>query len=455
MPTSTTIDALRDTLVGRVIEPADDDYDSVRNLFYAGVDKRPAAIARVVNADNIRHVVEIARDSGSELAIRSGGHSIAGSSSSDGGIVIDLRDLTKLEIDTGSRTAVADAGLTAADYTTALAAEGLATGFGDTGSVGISGLTLGGGVGFLVRKFGLTIDNLLGADLVTADGELVTVDAQSHPDLFWAIRGGGGNFGVVSRFRYRLHPVDRIVGGMLFLPARPDVVEGFMQLAADAPDQLSTIANVMTAPPMPFIPGKLHGTTIIMAFLVYAGDVEAGERAVAPFRSPAEPLADMVRQMTYPEMFPAEPGFNVQAASHTGFVDAIGSADYAGILERLDEPVGQIRAVQLRTLGGMMAEVPNDATAFAHRYRKIMVNIATLYEQDNDRSAAQTWVADLTKRLHGDDQEGYVNFLGDEGPERIRQAYPGQTWDRLRTIKSRYDPTNLFRMNQNIPPIEG
>ena len=151
----------------------------------------------------------------------------------------------------------------------------------------------------------------------------------------------------------------------------------------------------------------------------------------------------------------AEPGFKVQAASHTGFVDAIGSADYAGILERLDEPVGQIRAVQLRTLGGMMAEVPNDATAFAHRYRKIMVNIATLYEQDNDRSAAQTWVADLTKRLHGDDQEGYVNFLGDEGPERIRQAYPGQTWDRLRTIKSRYDPTNLFRMNQNIPPIEG
>jgi FAD/FMN-containing dehydrogenase len=456
MPTSTaTIDALRDTLTGRVIEPADDDYDAAREVFYGGIDKRPAVIARVANDDDIRHVIEIARESGSELAVRAGGHSIAGSCSSDGGIVIDLRDLKGIEIDKDARTAVAQAGTTAAEYTAAAGSEGLATGFGDTGSVGISGLTLGGGVGFLVRKHGLTVDNLLDADVVTADGALMTVSAESHPDLFWAIRGGGGNFGVASRFRYRLHPVDRIVGGMLFLPARPDVVEGFMDLAARAPDELSTILNVMTAPPMPFIPEKLHGSSIVMAFLAYAGDIEAGERGIAPFRSLAEPLADMVRPMTYPEMYPPEPeGPKVQAAAHTGFVDEMRSSDYGTIVERLDEPVGQMRAVQLRTLGGAMAAVPDDATAFAHRSRRIMVNVATLYGDDDERPGAQAWVADMTQRFHGDDQEGYVNFLGDEGPERVRHAYPGETWNRLREIKGRYDPTNLFRMNQNIPPIE-
>jgi FAD/FMN-containing dehydrogenase len=450
-----TIDTLQRTLEGRVIGPADDDYDAAREVFYGGVDKRPAAIARVANDDDIRRVIEIARDPDVELAVRAGGHSITGKSSSDGGIVLDVRGLNTLDIDAGARTAEAGAGLTAAEYTSAAAAEGLATGFGDTGSVGISGITLGGGVGFLVRKHGLTIDDLLGADVVTADGEIVTVDAESHPDLFWAIRGGGGNFGVVSRFRYRLHPVKMIVGGMLFLPATSDVVEGFMELAANAPQQLSMIANVMTAPPMPFIPEEFHGSPIVMAFLCYAGDVEAGERVLAPFRSLATPLADMVRPMTYAEMYPPEPeGPKVIAHVHTGFVDEIASSDYSAILERLEEPVGQLRAVQLRTLGGAMASVPKDATAFAHRSRAIMVNVATMFGNEEDRPAARDWVAGLVARLHGDDTTGYVNFLEDEGPERVRQAYPGDTWDRLREIKRRYDPTNLFRMNQNIPPAE-
>jgi FAD/FMN-containing dehydrogenase len=456
MSTSTaTIDTLQSSLEGRVIGPADEDYDVAREVFYGGIDKRPAAIARVANDDDVRRVIEIARDRDVELAVRSGGHSLTGTSTSDGGIVLDVRDLNVLDIDAGAWTAEAGAGLTAAEYTAAAAAEGLATGFGDTGSVGISGITLGGGVGFLVRKHGLTVDSLLEADVVTADGELITVDAESHPDLFWAIRGGGGNFGVVSRFRYRLQPVDRIVGGMLFLPATTDVVEGFMELAASAPKQLSTIANVMTAPPMPFIPEEFHGSPIVMAFLCYAGDVEVGEHVLAPFRSLATPLADMVRPMSYAEMYPPEPeGPKVIAHAHTGFVDEIASPDYSAILERLEEPVGQLRAVQLRTLGGAMASVPKDATAFAHRSRAIMVNIATMFGNEEDRPAARDWVAGLVARLHGDDTTGYVNFLGDEGPERVRQAYPGDTWDRLREIKRRYDPTNLFRMNQNIPPAE-
>jgi len=454
MSTSTaTLDALRDSLAGRVISPNDEDYDAARDVFYGGIDKRPAAIARVANDEDIRRVIQVARDSGSELSIRSGGHSIPGYCVTDGGIVLDLRELRSLEIDTGGQAAVAGAGLTAAEYTTATGAHGLATGFGDTGSVGISGITLGGGVGFLVRKYGLTVDNLLSADVVTADGELLTVDAKSHPDLFWALRGGGGNFGVVSRFRYRLHPVDQIVGGMLFLPATADVVEGFMEIAANAPRELSTIANVVAAPPMPFIPQAFHGSPIVMAFLVYAGDVEHGRRHVAAFQALAEPIADMVRPMPYPEMYPPETEQpKMHASAHTGFVDEIASSDYGVIVERVREPVGQMRAVQLRTLGGAMADVPDDETAFAHRTRNIMVNIGTLYQDDADKPAAETWVGDLTKQLHGDDTTGYVNFLGDEGEERVRQAYPGSTWDRLREIKGRYDPTNLFRLNQNIPP---
>ena len=439
-----------------MIAPDDADYEALRGVFSGEFNRRPAVIIRPKNAADVARAVTSARECGLPLAIRNGGHSGAGHSTTDGGIVLDLRDMRGVEIDTAGRTAWAEAGLTAGEYCAATGAHGLATGFGDTGSVGISGITLGGGVGFLVRKHGLTIDNLLEADLVTADGELLRVDAESHPDLFWALRGGGGNFGVVSRFRYRLAPLDQIVGGMLFLPATPDVVEGFMHLAAAAPDELSTIANVMTAPPIPLLPEEHHGSLIVMAFLVYAGDVEAGERAVAPFKALATPLADAVRPMAYPEMYPPDPeGPKVMAYGHNGFVDELGSADYVEILERLQQPSAPIRAVQLRTLGGAMAEVPDDATAFAHRGRKIMVNLGTLFMTPDGLPAAKSWVEETAAWLHGDDQTSYVNFLGDEGPERVRQAYPGPTWDRLREIKRRYDPDNLFRMNQNIPPADG
>jgi hypothetical protein len=221
----------------------------------------------------------------------------------EGGIVLDLSQMKALDIDAEHRTAWAQTGLTAGQYTTAAGAVGLATGFGDTGSVGIGGITLGGGVGYLVRKHGLTIDDLLAAEVVTADGRLLRVDDQRHPDLFWAIRGGG-NFGVATRFQFRLHPVSTIVGGMLILPATPEVIAGFITEAQAAPEELSAIANVMPAPPMPFLPAELHGKLIVMAMLVYAGDPEAGERAVAPFRKLATPLADLVRPMPYPEIYP-------------------------------------------------------------------------------------------------------------------------------------------------------
>src|SRR5215211_650975 len=280
----------------------------LRAVFYGGIDRRPALIVRVADATDVSRVVALARESGLELAVRSGGHSVAGHSVSDGGIVLDLSEMKNLEIDLQRRTAWAQTGLTAGEYTAAAGAHGLATGFGDTGSVGIGGITLGGGVGYLVRKHGLTIDDVLAAEIVTADGGLLRVDAETHPDLFWAIRGGGGNFGVVTRIQYRLHEVDEIVGGMLVLPATPEVISSFVEEAEAAPEELSTIANVMPAPPMPFLPAEVHGQLIIMAMVCYAGPTDAGERAIAPFRALATPVADMVKSMRSPEIYPPEEG---------------------------------------------------------------------------------------------------------------------------------------------------
>lgn len=451
--TTLPLDQLQVDLSGRIIAPSDPDYDEARTVMAGDVDKRPAAIVRVADNADVRRVVAFAREKGAELAVRSGGHSGAGHGTTDGGIVIDLRDMKGLEIDPDARTAWAETGLTAAEVSTAAAAKGLAIGFGDTGSVGIGGITLGGGVGYLVRKHGLTIDSLLAAEIVTADSQLLRVDAHSHPDLFWAVRGGGGNFGVATRFLYRLHPLDGIVGGMLILPATADTVAGFIAAAEAAPEELSSIANVMPAPPMPMVPEEMHGQLVILSMLTYAGDAEPGERAIAPFRALATPIADMVKPMTYPEMFPPEDdSYHPLAVARTLLMDHIGSEEAQTIMQHLQASDAAMRVAQLRVLGGAMARVPADATAYAHRSSRIMVNIAAFYEGDDDKPLRENWVTDFVAALNQGDDGAYVNFLVDEGPDRVRAAYPGSTWDRLARIKARYDPTNLFRLNQNIPP---
>jgi FAD/FMN-containing dehydrogenase len=459
----TTIDAgptrelsipdLRVAVSGRVIVPGDDDYDKARTVTNGAIDRRPAVIVRVADADDVQAVVRLARETGLELAIRSGGHSAAGHSVSDGGIVLDLTALKGLEIDVPGRTAWAQTGLTAAEVTNAVGEHGLVIGFGDTGSVGIGGITLGGGVGFLVRRYGPTIDDLLAAEIVTADGALHTVDADAEPDLFWAIRGGGGNFGVVTRFRFRLHELPSIVGGILVLPATADTIEGFVAAAGEAPDELSTIANIMPCPPLPFVPAEQHGTIVILAIVAYAGDTEAGERALAPLRTLATPIADLLQTMPYSGIYqPEDPDYRPLAASKNLFMDRVDRHDAELIVERLNASDATMRVAQLRVLGGAMARVPDDATAFAHRQSRIMVNVAAFYAGEDDRKLREDWVDRFAADLVQDDHGAYVNFVGDEGEERIRAAYPGPTWDRLSAIKARYDPTNLFRLNQNITP---
>ena len=453
---SVSISRLRAELSGHVIGPDDGEYDAARTVFYGGFDRRPIAIVKAADTGDVSRVVTLAAEADLELAIRSGGHSLAGHGVSDGGVVLDLSEMTALHIDPKGRTAWAQAGLTAGDYTAAAHTHGLATGFGDTGSVGIGGITLGGGIGFLTRKHGLTIDSLLAADLVTADGETHRVDSENQPDLFWAIRGGGGNFGVVTRFHYRLHEVGSVVGGVLILPATPDNILSFVAAAEAAPEELTTIANVMKAPPMPFLPEELIGRPVIFGMLVNVGAVEAGERAVAPFRGLDEPIADMVRPMPYPEIFMEEEGaeeFHPLAAARTMFIDDLDGAVAETIVGELEASTAAMAVTQIRVLGGAMARVPVEDTAFAHRRRRILVNVAALYESPDAAASHQVWTDHLTAAIRRESRGAYSGFLGDDGADRIREAYPPPTWDRLVAVKHRYDPNNLFRLNQNIPPV--
>jgi FAD/FMN-containing dehydrogenase len=446
---------LRTALRGRVIEPGDADYDAMRTIFLGGFDRRPAAIARPIDADDVATVVTFAQESALPLAVRSGGHSGAGHGTVDGGVVLDLRDMTELEIDPEGRTAWAETGVTAGHYSTAVGAHGLATGFGDTGSVGIGGITVCGGIGYLTRKYGLTIDSLLAAEVVTADGRTLRVDEASHPDLFWAIRGGGGNFGVVTRFKYQLHPVDQVVGGLLLLPATADVIVKLVEAADAAPEELSLIASAMPAPPMPFVPPAVHGQLVVMVLLCCAAGAEEGARIVAPLRSIAEPIVDMVRPMRYPEVFPPDDSsYHPTAVARTMFMDRVDRQAAETMIDALQRSDASMRVVQLRALGGAMARVPADATAFAHRASRILVNVAAFYDGPADRPARETWVGEVAAALQQRDSGAYVGFLGDEGEARVRAAYPPSTWDRLAATKARYDPRNVFRLNQNVRPAQ-
>jgi FAD/FMN-containing dehydrogenase len=448
---------------GTLLQPGEDGYEAARLISYGGIDAHPAAIVQVAGVDDIRRVLAVARETGVELAIRSGGHSGAGHGTTEGGLVLDVRKLRRIDIDPVTKTAWAETGLTAADVSMAAGEHGLAIGFGDTGSVGIGGITTGGGIGYLVRKHGLTIDNVLAADVVTADGELVRADPETNPELFWAIRGGGGNFGVVTRFRYQLADVPRIVGGMLFLPATAEILERFVQLADEAPEELSGIANAMPCPPMPMVDEAWHGKLVLFCLMCYAGDTEPGEEALRPFRELSklagleEPIADLMRPMTYPEMFLPEDGdYRPLAVSMNLLIDRFDRATADVVMEQLAASDAAMRAVQIRVMGGAMARVPWDATAFAHRTRKILINVACFYEGDADKPIREAWMHATTAAIReaagATDTCAYVNFVNDEGPERIHDIYPDATYRRLAEIKRRYDPGNLFHRNQNVPP---
>ncbi len=449
-PLEDQIEMLGSMIRGRVITPAHADYDTLRAVVPGNYDPRPAALIRPASAADVAAVLNFARATDLGVAVRSGGH---GSYGVTDGLVIDMRDLNALDIDTEARTAWAGTGLTAGEVTRAVEQRGLIVGFGDTASVGIGGLTSGGGIGYLVRKHGLTIDSVIAAEVVTATGDIIVADADHHADLFWAVRGGGGNFGVITRWKYRLHAMPHFTGGPLILPATPEVVAGFVALAEAAPEELSAIASVMPAPPLPFLPAEMHGQTIFMCTMAFAGEPEAAQAALAPFRALATPIAELMRPGRYSDLYlPPDPNWRPSFSVRSRLIDTVGLAEARTIIDCVEISDAPLRLGEIRVLGGAFSRVPADATAFAHRDARVMVSFIAVYDGTSDIARHNEWASDAIALLRQGEDRVYVNFLTSDPRERLAAAYPAATLARLRLIKRRYDPDNLLRLNRNIPP---
>lgn len=458
--TATDDERLRNSVHGLVIAPDDEGYDEARSIWNGAIDRRPAWIVRCTGVADVIAAVRFARELDLLVAVRSGGHGVGGHALCDGGLVIDLSPMKGIHVDPQARTARAEAGVLWGELDRETQVFGLATVGGIVSHTGVSGLTLGGGIGWLMRKYGATVDNLLSVDLVTADGELVTASEDHNPDLFWGVRGGGGNFGIVTSFEYRLHPVGPIVlAGPIFhhLHDAPEVLRFYREFAATAPDELTTIVELELAPPLPFLPEEVHGEPIVMVGACYAGAPEDGAEVVRPLKEFGSPIVDRLEPKPYlalQSMFdPLVPhGWHRYWKS----VELPPLTD--GAIDTLIDDTSRITSPRSYTiifqLGGALGRVPEDASAFSQRdaTHNLVIN-AVWTEDDPEGNRHTAWARDFFDALqpHARDRV-YVNFLGDEGPDRVRQAYGTAKYDRLVELKRAYDPTNFFRLNQNIQP---
>lgn len=449
---SPPLEALRARVHGRLLEPADAGYEEARLVFNRAVDGRPTAIVQAADAADVAAAVAFAREHDLRLRVKAGGHSVAGHSTGDG-LLIDLSRMRALEIHPERRTAWVDPGVTALELSEAAFAHGLAVPLGDAGSVGVAGLTLGGGVGYLCRKFGLTIDSLQSVELVTADAEIVRAAENENAELFWAVRGGGGNFGIVTSLEFRLSEIGLPYGGGLILPATRDVLRGLVPIAASAPEELTVICNILHAPPLPFVPAEAVGSLVVAILGVYVGDHDAGARAWAPFRELARPIADLVGPLPYPAMYQFTADEQPAPLSiRSLFLDTFDDASVDAVLEAMAGATSPATIGQLRILGGAMSRVAPEATAFAHRSARILFTIITRHLGPAPAEAHEAWTQRLYEALRPRAAGTYVNFLADEGEDRIREAYPEVTYRRLARLKAEWDPDNVFNGNQNIPP---
>jgi FAD/FMN-containing dehydrogenase len=403
--------------------------------------------------------VEFARSEGLPVAVRGGAHTIAGFSTCDGGVVIDTSPMKGIRVDPTTRRAIAQPGLTWSEFDHETQAFGLAVTGGLVSSTGIAGFTLGGGIGWLLRRYGLTCDNLISADVVTADGQLVTASEQEHSDLFWALRGGGGNFGVVTSLEYRLHPVGPLVfAGPVFYAGDSalEVLRGWRDLTATMPEELTTLANILIAPPVPFLPESAHGQPTVAVIGVYAGSVEDGTKAAEPLRTLAEPLADLMGPMPYTAMQSLlDPLW--AAGAHNYFTGALlgGLTDETVDTLLAQHATGQapVRELHLHHCGGAMAQVPAGGTAFAQRDAAYILNIIARSPEGAGFAEHAGWARATHQAMDPWSTGGaYVNFTSEPGQEKVQASYPPDTHARLVAVKDRYDPTNLFQLNQNIRP---
>ncbi|WP_425956712.1 FAD-binding oxidoreductase [Xylanimonas sp. McL0601] len=451
---STATEALRARLGDRVVPRDDPRFAQTAAVFVGGPDRTPALLVRPQDADEVALALAVAQDHGLPVAVRSGGHSLARFGLVEDGLVIDLRLLDDIELDADAGVGRAGGGARAGDYTVAAGERGLATGFGDTGSVGIAGLALGGGIGYLSRRDGLTLDNVLAGDVVLADGRQVHASADEEPELFWALRGGGGNLGVVTRLHLRLVPQGPVTGGVLMVPLTARGLADAVAIAHAAPEELTVIVNAMVVPPMPFLPPEVHGKAVLALQVAWSGDPGQGEAAVAPLRALGAAVLDMVGQQPYAALFQGGPAPTpMRSSGRTGFLqaDAVDEAWAQRAIDLVTTAPAAVATVNVRPMGGAIGRVPADATAFAHRDHDLMVTSSAMVIDDAGVPAAEGWSGDAESGL-GFGGPSYVNWLGAVGEASSRAAYPGATWDRLAAAKAQYDPENVLRANHNVPP---
>jgi FAD/FMN-containing dehydrogenase len=454
---SRALDALAARLEGEMVRPGDPTYETARAVFNAAIDRWPALIVYCADAADVVAAVDFARAQGLSVAVRSGGHSLAGFGTCDSGLVIELSRLKGLDVDPRRQTARIEPGLTWAEVAAATHVFGLALTSGDQGNVGVGGLILGGGIGLMARKYGLTIDRLRAVELVTANSRLVRASATENSDLFWGIRGGGGNFGVVVAFEVELHPGGTVLGGAIFYDAAEaaQILPAYVRYALAAPDELTTGLMIAAAPAAPFIPEEWHGRPVVAILPCYTGELNEGERIVAPLRQLGKPIADSVAPLPYPALFALSAEAGQMGLRHNS-KNLFLAAQCEDALEAMAKEAAAIVSpevmVALRVLGGAVGRVPADATAFALRDTPVLAAVVAAGPDAEGDERRRALVDRFWQALHPYAVGAFANILGQDEADRTGEAYPPATYVRLAALKRRYDPTNLFRHNQNIAP---
>ena len=452
---------LRSRFRGALLRPGEEGYDEARRIWNGAIDRRPALVARTAGADDVAAALRFAREAELPVSVRGGGHAVAGHAVIDGGVMIDLSLMKAIAVDPAARTARAAGGVLWGELDRATQQFGLATTGGLISHTGVAGLTLGGGLGHLMRKHGLTVDNLLSADLVTADAESLHVDAETEPELFWGLRGGGGNFGIATALEYRLHPVGPLaLGGPVFWPLAdaPEVLRFLRDFAPEAPDELGITMSMMLAPPLPFLPREQFGQPVLSLVLVWSGDPAEGERALAPLRRLGAPIADAVSLAPYVFLQSmldggAPHGRHYYWKSHRLPVLSDGVIDV--FMERMATMTSPFTQIQGWAMGGAVTQVAPGATAVGARENGFDISFITGWPPaDPNGERHKAWARDSWDALRADSAGVYANFISDEGAAGVRSAY-GDRLERLTALKDRYDPENVFRMNANIPPSDG
>src|SRR3954470_22741212 len=446
-------------LSGRLIRPDDPEYDDARSIWNAAHDKYPAMIVRCAGVADVMRAIELARSEDLEVAVRGGSHSIPGFSTTDGGIVIDLSAMRSVHVDPERRTAVAEGGTTWADFDHETQAFGLAVTGGLISTTGIAGFPLGGGIGWLMRKHGLTSDNLIAAEVVTADGRLVRASESENPELLWGLRGGGGNFGVATSLEYRLHPVGpNVLAGPIFFAGdrAEEVLRFYRDWVRDLPDEMTTLANLTTAPPAPFLPEEVHGKPVVAVIAVHAGQPDEGRALVEPLKALGDPVADLIDVLPYTAMQSLidalwAPGAHNYMSS--AYVDALDDEAIEAAVERHRAVPSPHSEIHLHHFGGAVARVEEDATAFGGRTAPYVLNVIARSPEAAGFDENVEWARGTTAAFAPVSGPGaYTNFMGDANDARLRASYGDAKYERLVALKRRYDPANVFRLNQNIAP---